>query len=451
MTNLRLLKALQISGVPENILCVANGLYRVRSQSKAGSCAVKLDGTSWSCECADWRENRNSCKHVFAVVQYLAACAGHPLSVSPEPQRTVRRTYSQDWPSYDAAQQAEHLLFDPLLVDLLGVLPEKARRGKRGRPAQSLRTQLFCGVRKVYSQESSRRARGLLLTTVATGHGTLATVPSYVTPSRVFNQPTTSVLLLDLIHLSALPFIPLEDKGAVAIDSTGFCTTCRGAYCTERHDPGRTHSWVKAHLSVGTKTHALVNVQLTDEHGADSPQFLPMLEELKDAGFTFLEVTADKAYLSRDNYQGAADLGFDPYIPFKVDSTASAQGYKIWREKYHQFQLHREEFDAHYHDRSNVESAISAIKRKLGEPLLSKNSVARLNELLAKLLAYNITVLIHEMYEHGIDPGIPGAGMPSPPQTGRTEEVPLALPTPLSRVTPPVALPGPSTPPVIQN
>jgi hypothetical protein len=36
--------------------------------------------------------------------------------------------------------------------------------------------------------------------------------------------------------------------------------------------------------------------------------------------------------------------------------------------------------------------------------LKSKNPVAQVNELLAKIIAYNLTVVIHEMYENGINP-----------------------------------------------
>ena len=76
----------------------------------------------------------------------------------------------------------------------------------------------------------------------------------------------------------------------------------------------------------------------------------------------------------------------------------------LWKKAYHFFQLHREEFDEYYHKRSNVESTIGAIKQKFGETLKSKNRVAQENELLCKILAYNITVLIHEMFESGITP-----------------------------------------------
>lgn len=44
------------------------------------------------------------------------------------------------------------------------------------------------------------------------------------------------------------------------------------------------------------------------------------------------------------------------------------------------------------------------LKRKFGETLKSKNRVAQENELLAKIIAYNLTVVIHEMYENGIEP-----------------------------------------------
>jgi hypothetical protein len=93
-----------------------------------------------------------------------------------------------------------------------------------------------------------------------------------------------------------------------------------------------------------------------------------------------------------------------PFVPFKSNSRGLAKGSPMWNRKYHEFQLKRDEFDEAYHKRSNVESTFSAIKRKLGEPLLSKTSFARLNELLAKILAYNIGVVIYQAHLHGLEP-----------------------------------------------
>lgn len=57
-----------------------------------------------------------------------------------------------------------------------------------------------------------------------------------------------------------------------------------------------------------------------------------------------------------------------------------------------------------YHKLSNIEATNAAIKRKFGETLKSKNPTAQVNELLAKIIAYNLTVVIHGMYENGIHP-----------------------------------------------
>lgn len=76
----------------------------------------------------------------------------------------------------------------------------------------------------------------------------------------------------------------------------------------------------------------------------------------------------------------------------------------MWKKMYHYFQFNRDEFLKHYHKRSNIESTNAAIKRKFGETLKSKNQVAQVNELLCKIIAYNLTVVIHEMYENGIEP-----------------------------------------------
>ena len=44
------------------------------------------------------------------------------------------------------------------------------------------------------------------------------------------------------------------------------------------------------------------------------------------------------------------------------------------------------------------------MKRKFGDSLRSKTETAMVNEVLCKVLCQNLVVLIHEMYELGIDP-----------------------------------------------
>jgi transposase len=70
---------------------------------------------------------------------------------------------------------------------------------------------------------------------------------------------------------------------------------------------------------------------------------------------------------------------------------------------YHLYSLNRDEFNAHYHRRSNVESVFSTMKRKFGEKLRSNGETAQINETLCKVLAHNLCCVIQSMYELGIE------------------------------------------------
>lgn len=99
--------------------------------------------------------------------------------------------------------------------------------------------------------------------------------------------------------------------------------------------------------------------------------------------------------------------GAYPFIAFKRNSTDKGDAgrvSKMWRDMYHFFLWKHDEFMDCYHKRSNVESTFSMIKRKFGDSLRSKTDVAMVNEALCKILCHNLVVLIHEMFELGIDP-----------------------------------------------
>ena len=88
------------------------------------------------------------------------------------------------------------------------------------------------------------------------------------------------------------------------------------------------------------------------------------------------------------------------YIAFKSIHTGRAEG--LWKKMFHYFQFRRDEFLAHYHKRSNVESTFSMIKAKFGDHLRSKTDVAMVNEALCKIICHNICCLIQEAHELGI-------------------------------------------------
>jgi transposase len=62
-----------------------------------------------------------------------------------------------------------------------------------------------------------------------------------------------------------------------------------------------------------------------------------------------------------------------------------------------------------YHQRSNVESTFSAIKRKFGDYVRSRTKTAQTNELLLKFVAHNLVCVVHGMHECGITPPWPSS------------------------------------------
>lgn len=184
-----------------------------------------------------------------------------------------------------------------------------------------------------------------------------------------------------------------------AADSSGFSTNRFGRWFDKKYGVDRTEAmWVKCHLMCGVNTHVVTAVELGKDHDG---QMLPALHEKTADTFTIEEVCADKAYLSRANLELIDREGGVPFIPFKVNSVPDKQG-PVREKLYHHFALRREDFLKRYHQRSNVESVFSMVKRKFGDGLRSKTFPALHNEALAKILCHNLVVLVHEMYESGI-------------------------------------------------
>ena len=285
---------------------------------------------------------------------------------------------SRNWSAYNHAQRDEGQLFDILLRDLVEPIPGPER--KIGRPELPLPDLIFCAVKKVHSSLSSRRAYSLYAD--AESEGDVSHAPHYNAISKMLLKEEITPILQELIRKSALPLAGIESD--FAIDSSGFSTSNFGAYHGAKHGVKKQHEWIKAHICSGVKSNIVTDVVITDGHGADISQFKHLVNGTAN-GFDIEEITADKAYLSRDNYALVDELGAQAYIPFKKNITAKTGrcGHsKAWKRMFHYFQAHREAFDAYYHKRSNVESTFGAIKAKFGEHLKSRKFTAQKNELL---------------------------------------------------------------------
>ncbi len=374
--------------------------WLVKSQSGNGFYRVS---DIFVCNCPDSELHKTTCKHAYAVRYYLDIERHTDSGIKNE---RLRLTHQQAWSVYNAAQTSEGRLFDSLLADLVKEAADPKPIQIHGRPNLSFSTALYVSIKKVYSQMSSRRSMSLF--GIAKEKGYLEDVPHFNTMSVLLNREDITPILHNLIAITSAPLRAVEN--GFAVDSSGFATRSFGAYAEGKYGTKKSRRWLKAHICVGVKTNIVTAIEITDEFGADSPQFIPLMQQTNENGFNVKEAYGDKAYLSRDNLAFVDNSGGVPYIPFKENSISKPQGSHIWRKMFHYFQYNQEDFLQHYHKRSNVETTFSAIKKKLGENLKSKNHTSQVNELLCKFIAYNILVLIEEMHELGIEPRFNNGG-----------------------------------------
>jgi transposase len=188
------------------------------------------------------------------------------------------------------------------------------------------------------------------------------------------------------------------------MDATGFGVPNKETWFDRKHGGGmkKRRAYVKLHVAAGVRTHIVTAAVVTDGDANDAPH-LPELLTTTAANFEVRDVTADKGYLSKRNVAAIERAGGTPFIPFKSNTVRPDEG-TAWARMYHYFAYRQAEFLTHYHQRSNVETVFGMTKAKCGDDLRGKSFTAQCNEVLAKVIAHNLCVLIQSFYELGIDP-----------------------------------------------
>ena len=382
-------------------------IYEVPSQSGNGCYRVDLTAEEPTCTCPDYELRQKPCKHIFATA-YIVVRQNNPdgsTTVTKTLTVSERQTYPQDWRSYNKAQTTEQDKFQELLSDLCAGVEEPAF--KFGRPRMPLKDMIFSAVFKTYSTFSSRRFMSELREAKERGH--IWKTPHYNSILRYLESESLTPILKELVRQSSLPLASVEVD--FAVDSSGFSTSRFVRWFDQKYGRVREKAeWVKAHICCGVKTHVITSIEIGEKYAGDSPFLIPLVKTTAQA-FTISEVSADAAYASNRNMDTIAHLHATPYIAFKSNTTG--RGSVIWEQMYHLFMFQKDSFLSHYHKRSNVESTFSMLKKKFGHSLRSKTQAALVNETLCKALCHNLVVLIHEMYELGIEPMFWNVSKPS--------------------------------------
>lgn len=179
---------------------------------------------------------------------------------------------------------------------------------------------------------------------------------------------------------------------AVATDSTGLKVSNRGEWLRDKWHVHR--GWIKAHVAVEVGSGSVVGVVVTDERAPDH-RFLPQLVRQAERRLPgpVKRVLADAAYDTRDNFAFLRERGIDAAIPVRAGASRKSLGKGLarslavgerrrigetgWRLR-HQYRI-----------RWKVETTFSAVKRVIGESVMSRRRDIMLREAEQMFAAYN--------------------------------------------------------------
>lgn len=368
--------------------------WKVPSQNGSGYYLVQSNGHEATCTCPDCQNRKVKCKHIWAVEFIVTKEVDVKGNITI---KAVKNTYKQDWSAYDKATINQKATFMDLLKDITIQIPQPEYNG--GRPTLPISDMAYASIMKVYTTFSLRRFMGDMET--AQGKGYIDKIPSYASIGHFMQKEELTPILIDMVKLTSLPLGTVEND--FAIDSTGFGTSNFQRWFSFKHGKEiRSRRWVKCHFMTGVKTNIITSVKVTSEFDNDSPQLPEMVNETGE-NFNMDEISADKAYLGKQNLNHIDGVGATPYIPFKSNNKAGGKG-AVWKKMYYYFMLNNDEFYEHYHKRSNAETTVHMIKSKFGDSVRAKSWTAQINEVLCKVICHNICVVIQEMHELGIKP-----------------------------------------------
>jgi len=317
----------------------------------------------------------------------------------PKGKRTLSGSYSQNWPAYYEARVNEEPHFHWLLKELCCEIEEPAHI--TGRRPFLLADMVYSMVYKVYSGRATQRFEHNLQE--AYDKGFIKKPPKPNTLSDYMRMGSLTPILYHLLVMSSLPLAEVEN--IFAVDSSGFSAP-RRRYVFNRHkgrwEKKRDH--IKLHIICGVKTNVITCAEVTAGTVSDR-NFLKPLVERTARYFNISEVSADGGYLSGENFRTVILLGGKPYIAFYKNCALDADFKSLaWKETLRLWKDRNQEIMNKYYLRNNVEAIFSSIKRVFGEDLKSKSDTGLINEVLCKALCHNICVLVHSMFELGINP-----------------------------------------------
>jgi|SRR3989344_453476 len=306
-----------------------------------------------------------------------------------------RKTYSQDWKSYNLSKTQEKLMFLKILHYVVGSLNIGYETGN-GRPKAYMEDMIKACCIKVYNKSPSRQLISDLK--LAESLGFISKTPHFNSVNNYMADEEMTKHIQSLIKLTAEPLIPIEKY--FSPDSSGFSTFNKKNWIDIRFTNKSKRDWKKLHIITGCKSNIIASAKVTNGTDHDSPHFEELLR--KSIYFDIKEISADAGYLSRKNCDLVAEIGATPFFFPKKNVSLKPKGSEAWKKMISLWFNNEKEFRKHYHIRSNVESTFAMLKKHFLPYVRSKSEIGQENEVLIKCLCLNIIVLVMSIFEFGV-------------------------------------------------
>jgi len=220
---------------------------------------------------------------------------------------------------------------------------------------------------------------------------------SYKTIERAYEDPLVTLILREVFDLTQEPV--KEKEHVFSPDGTGLSMSMKQNWENDRSKGGEKKGYEKIITMVGSTYKLFSAFELTvNPEDNESPYFEPLLSGTAACYERIDFVSADSAYLSRNNCDLIADVGAVPRIYPKKGITLKRKGSKAWAKMLLSFIDDPQKWLSEYHSRSISETAFSVFKRDFPIPLRRRIKQRRKLEAFTRVCDYNLKRLCYLRY-----------------------------------------------------
>ncbi len=311
------------------------------------------------------------------------------------------------WGLYDRAQMCEA----PELLRLIGrVVDEASVRVGGGRLCWNAYPKAVL-AKLILTQQYDGRCNRVSVGLLSLLRETLSIEPShaslsYKTLERAYSDPSVMAILNEVFFLTQRPVQAMEE--CFAVDGTCFPTTIKENWESAKRrffkkKPEGRRLFQKAVMACGTTLKIISGFAVASTpYANDSPYLKPILVQIKELYHRIHLITADPAFLSRENCATIAELGAKARIMPKGNVSLKAKGFKAWRDMLIEFTQETGRWLRDYHTRSIAETVSSTMKRVNPTPLRKRLTIRLATETLVRICVYNLRQLTYLKYTHNI-------------------------------------------------